>query len=114
MKYRLFIKITIDDYPYFIELAKDYELSIHFNLTDKLWIDGFFCDITEIFHNIDDNETWLKLDVTDPKAANIKSKKSAIDSLRLDVEELKEYGWYLNDYDLGKEKVDAISQRKES
>lgn len=114
MKYIFLMTIKIEKYKWFIQLGKSYELSIHFNLTDEVMIDiSDFCSITRINHSIDDNEheTYIYLNKDDPKPI-VKSSKEAIECLVSEIDEYKEYGWYLNDYDLGKWRPTLVIENK--
>ena len=99
MKYLFLITMKVSGYNLFIELGKEYELNIHPNITDQIWVDDCFCSITEILHNIDNYSIWLKLEMYDPQHV-VESSEEAVERLISDIDEFKSYGWYLNDYDL--------------
>lgn len=109
MKYLFLLKIKVPKYKWFIELGKNYRLKVHPNIKDKIWVDDFFCSITEILYNVDNDLIHLKLNVDDPIHSDVENSEEAIERLRGDINELKIYDWYINDYDLGNNKENLIN-----
>jgi len=100
MKYRLFLKIKVDPYPWFIQIAQSFELNTIFNTGNRIMIDDLFGVITDIFHDIDDDVTWINIDIDDPTHV-VETSNEAIERLKEDAIEFKKYGYIVNDYDLG-------------
>lgn len=99
MKYLFLVTMRVDGYKWFIKLGKYFDLNMSFNITNEIFVDEIFCTIKRIFHNIDDEETWLYLEMDEPQHV-VENSEQAIQILIDYIEEFKEYGWYLDNYDL--------------
>ncbi len=103
MKYIFLMKINVPGFQSFITYGKDFELDNPINKDDEIHINEFMCEINEIWHEINENKTFIKMTVIDPLFI-CGDEKEVIECLEGEEKEMLEDGWYIDDYELGKEK----------
>jgi hypothetical protein len=108
MNYLFLITMKVEGYSPFIELAKEYDLKVHPNLSDKIWVEDCFCNITKMTYDVDDETIHLELLMYDPQHV-CENEEQVLFRLIDDIEEFSQFGWRLNDYD---EKISLKLQEK--
>lgn len=105
MRYLVLVKLRVEKFPeYFIQIAKDFDLAVHPNLTDSICVDEYYCNIEEIHYDISDGTFQLRLNAVD-NTPHCNEESEVVQRLKDEAEEMKEYGWWVNDWDY-KEKED--------
>lgn len=99
MKYMVLLIIRIEKFPkYFIQIGQKLEFSIHPNLTDEITVDEYLCKVERISYDLKDDDGIIYLEAYD-SLPHEDEECNVVPRLKEEAEEMKEYGWFLNDYD---------------
>lgn len=101
MKYLVLLTIRIEKFPqYFIEVGTQLDLCIHPNLTDEITVDEYFCSIKRVSYDLKNDNGMLYIEAHD-SLPHEDQEENVVPRLKDEAEELKQHGWWLNDYDFG-------------
>lgn len=101
MKYLFVLRLCIKKFPkYFFKILKEYDLGVNVGLSDKIYVDGMFCKIKKITHDLDDNVCYVAIRAYD-SIPICENESEVVPILMQQVAELEKYDWHLVDFNFG-------------
>lgn len=106
-EYTVLLTIKIHKFPdYHIQVSKEFELSIHPNMTDNICVEDMNCIIEHIHYDLDTDSCVLFIVNTDGPGETEESEVAP--RLKEEAEEMKVSGWILTEYDFCEKSWDEV------